>query len=51
MSDDIKHEQPAHGGSYTRQPDGSLVRNPPTVDAAMSQEAAAAPHTKSKKGK
>lgn len=23
---------PAAGGSYTRQPDGSLVRNPPAID-------------------
>lgn len=27
MSDDIKHEQPSAGGSWLRQPDGSLVRN------------------------
>ncbi|MET4206852.1 hypothetical protein [Bradyrhizobium sp. LA2.1] len=27
MSDDIKHEQPSAGGSFIRQPDGSLARN------------------------
>ncbi|MBW7968118.1 hypothetical protein [Bradyrhizobium sp. BR 10289] len=27
MSDAAKQEQPTEGGSYTRQPNGSLVRN------------------------
>jgi hypothetical protein len=32
MTDERALEQPTHGGSYTRQPDGSLVRNEPPAD-------------------
>jgi len=39
MSDD-KQEQPAEGGSYTRQPDGSLLRNPPEGAGETSPPAA-----------
>lgn len=47
-----EQEQPVYGGSYTRQPDGSLVRHAPLPDGAEPSPPADAPAAKTaKKGK
>lgn len=49
MSDDTKPEQPSAGGSYIRQPDGSLVRQEAPTETETSE---AVPPARSKtKGK
>lgn len=50
MSDDTKHEQPSAGGSYIRQPDGSLVRQETPAETETT-EAAPAARAKPTKGK
>ena len=51
MTDNPREEWPAHGGSFTRQPDGSLVRN--GAAPAEAKDAADAPpaHKTKTKGK
>ncbi|MEY9358952.1 hypothetical protein ABH994_001673 [Bradyrhizobium yuanmingense] len=46
-----EQEQPLHGGSYTRQPDGSLVRNEEPAPAKDAEAAPRAPRQKSSKEK
>lgn len=46
-----EQEQPLHGGSYTRQPDGSLVRNEEPAPTTDAEAAPRAPRQKPSKEK